>query len=46
MTSQPCREKNLPSEKLGDEETDAGIFSDITKLGSGIQCSPYLVMKS
>jgi hypothetical protein len=45
-TSQPCRGKNLPSEKLGDEGTDAGIFGDITKLGSGTQCNPYLEMKS
>jgi hypothetical protein len=46
MTSQPCQEKNLPSEKLGDEGTDAGIFGDITKLGSRTQRSPYLMMKS
>ena len=45
-TGQPCREKNLPSEKLGDEETDAGIFGDIMKLGSRTQRSPYLEMKS
>jgi hypothetical protein len=38
--------KNLPSEKLGDEGTDAGIFVDITKLGSGTQRNPYLGMKS
>jgi hypothetical protein len=35
MTSQPCWEKNLPSEKLVDEETDAEMFGDITRLGSG-----------
>jgi hypothetical protein len=45
-TSQPCQGKNLPSEKLGDEGTDAGIFDDITKLGSETQCSLYLRMKS
>ena len=45
-TSQPCQGKNLPSEKLGDEGTDAGIFVDITKLGSGTQRNPYLRMKS
>ena len=44
--SQPCQGKNLPSEKLGDEGTDARIFGDITKLGSGTQRSPYLGMKS
>jgi hypothetical protein len=45
MTSQPCRGKNLPIERLGDEGTDAGIFDDIMKLGSGTQRSPYLRMK-
>jgi hypothetical protein len=35
MMSQPCRGKNLLSEKLGDGGTDVGIFGDITKLGSG-----------
>jgi hypothetical protein len=45
-TSQPCQEKNLPSEKLSDKGTDVGIFDDITKLGSGTQRSPYLRMKS
>jgi hypothetical protein len=44
--SQPCQGKNLPSEKLGDKGTDAGIFSDITRLGSETQRSPYLRMKS
>jgi hypothetical protein len=43
--SQPSQGKNLPSEKLGDEGTDAGIFGDITELGSGTQRSPYLGMK-
>jgi hypothetical protein len=38
--------KNLPSEKLGDRETNARIFGDITKLGSGTQRSPYPEMKS
>jgi hypothetical protein len=46
MTSQPCQGKNLPSEKLDDGGIDAGIFSDITRLGSGTQCSPYLGMRS
>jgi hypothetical protein len=45
-TSPPCQGKNLPSEKLGDEGIDAGIFGDITKLGSGTQHNPYLEMKS
>jgi hypothetical protein len=44
--SQPCQGKSLPSEKLGDEGTDAGIFSDITRQGSGTQRSPYPRMKS
>jgi hypothetical protein len=44
-TSRPCRGKNLPSEKLGDEGTDAGIFGDITRLGSGTQHNLYLGMK-
>jgi hypothetical protein len=43
--SQPCRGKNLPSEKLNDKGTDAKIFGDITRLGSGTQRSPYLGMK-
>jgi hypothetical protein len=46
MTSQPCRGKNLPSEKLDDGGTDARIFDDITKLGSETQRSPYPGMKS
>jgi hypothetical protein len=46
MTSQPCRGKSLPSEKLDDGGTNAEIFGDITKLGSGTQRSPYPGMKS
>jgi hypothetical protein len=45
-TSPPCQGKNLPNEKLGDEGIDAGIFGDITKLGSRTQHNPYLEMKS
>jgi hypothetical protein len=45
-TSQPCLGKNLLSEKLADGGTDAEIFSDITKLGNGTQCSLYPEMKS
>jgi hypothetical protein len=45
-TSQPCQGKNLPSEKLVDEGTDAGIFGDITRLGSETRRSPYPGMKS
>jgi hypothetical protein len=37
--------KSLPSEKLDDEGTDAGVFGGITKLESGTQRSPYLGMK-
>jgi hypothetical protein len=44
--NQPCQGKNLLSEKLGDEGTDAGIFSDITRLGRWTQRIPYLGMKS
>jgi hypothetical protein len=44
-TSQPCRGKNLPNVKHVDEGTDARIFGDITRLGSGTQRSPYLRMK-
>jgi hypothetical protein len=44
--SQPSQGKNLPSEKLDDEGTDARIFGDITKLGSRTQRSLYLGMKS
>jgi hypothetical protein len=43
--SRPCRGKNLPSEKLDDEGTDAKIFDNITKLGSETQRSPYPEMK-
>jgi hypothetical protein len=43
--SRPCRGKSLPSEKLGAEGTDAGIFGDITRLGSETQHNPYLGMK-
>jgi hypothetical protein len=45
-TSQPCQGKNLPSKKLDDGGTDAGIFGDITRLGRGTQRSPYPGMKS
>jgi hypothetical protein len=34
MTSRPCKGKNLPSVKHGDEGTYAGMFGDITRLGS------------
>jgi hypothetical protein len=37
--------KSLPSEKHDDEGTDARIFGDIMRLGSGTQRSPYLGMK-
>jgi hypothetical protein len=43
--SQPCQEKNHPSEKPGDGEIDAEIFGDITRLGSETQRSPYPGMK-
>jgi hypothetical protein len=43
--SRPCKGKNLPSVKHGDEGTNAGIFSDITRLVSGTQRSPYPGMK-
>jgi hypothetical protein len=46
MTIQPCQGKNLPSEKLGDEGTDARIFGDITRLGSETRRWPYPGMKS
>jgi RNA recognition motif-containing protein len=45
-TSQPCKGKNLPSEKLGDEGTYTRIFGDITRLGSETQRNPYPGMKS
>jgi hypothetical protein len=38
--------KNLPTEKLADGGTDAGIFGDITKPGNGIRRSLYPEMKS
>jgi hypothetical protein len=44
--SQPCLGKNLPSEKLTDGGTDAGIFGDITKPGNGIRRILYPKMKS
>jgi hypothetical protein len=44
-TSRLCKGKNLPSVKHDDEGTDAGMFSDITRLGSGIQRSLYPGMK-
>jgi hypothetical protein len=46
MTSQPCLGKNLLSEKPADGGTDAAIFGDITKLGSGSRHSLYPEMKS
>jgi hypothetical protein len=45
-TSQPCQEKNLPSGKLDDGGTNAGIFGNITRLGNRTQRSPYPGMKS
>jgi hypothetical protein len=45
-TSQPCQGKNLPSEKLGNEGTDARIFGDTTRLGNGTHRSPYPRVKS
>jgi hypothetical protein len=39
-TSRPCKEKNLPSVKHGDEGTDAEMFGDIARLGSRAQRSP------
>jgi hypothetical protein len=45
-TSQPCQRKNLPNEKLDDGGTDAGIFGDIMRLGSGTHRSLYPGMKS
>jgi hypothetical protein len=40
-TSQPCKEKNLPSVKHDDEGTDAEMFGDITRLESRTRHSPY-----
>jgi hypothetical protein len=34
-TSRLCKGKNLPSVKHNDEGTDAKMFGDITRLGSG-----------
>jgi hypothetical protein len=45
-TSQPYLGKNLLSEKLTDEGTDAEIFDDITKLGNRTRHSLYPEMKS
>jgi hypothetical protein len=45
-TSQLCLRKSLLSEKLTDGGTDAGMFSDITKLGSGTWHNLYPKMKS
>jgi hypothetical protein len=39
--SQPCRGKNLPSVKRGDEGTDAGMCGDITRLGNGTRRNLY-----
>jgi hypothetical protein len=39
--SRPCKGKNLPSVKLGDEGTNAGMFGDITRFGTGTRHSPY-----
>jgi hypothetical protein len=44
--NQPRQEKNLFSENLADEGTDAEIFGDITKPESGTRRSPYHEMKS
>jgi hypothetical protein len=41
----PCRERNLPSATLGDEETGAGTCGDITKPKNGTQRNPSLGMK-
>jgi hypothetical protein len=43
--SRPCKGKNLPSVKHGDEGTDAGMFGDITRLRSRTQRSSYPGMK-
>jgi hypothetical protein len=39
--SQPCHGKNHPSEKPDDGEIDAEILSDIMRMGSETQRSPY-----
>jgi hypothetical protein len=44
--NQPRQEKNLFSENLADEGTDAEIFGDITKPESRTRHSPYHEMKS
>jgi hypothetical protein len=44
--NQPHQEKNLFSENLADEGTDARIFGDITKPESGTQRSPCHDMRS
>jgi hypothetical protein len=44
-TSRPCKGKNLPSVKHDDEGTDAGMFGDIMRLGSGTRRSPCPGMK-
>jgi hypothetical protein len=44
--NQPCREKNLFSGNLADEETYAEIFGDITKSESGTRRSPCHEMRS
>jgi hypothetical protein len=46
MTSQPCLEKNLLSEKLADGGTNAGMFGDIMKLENETRRSLYLEMRS
>jgi hypothetical protein len=38
--------RTFPTRSSCDGGTDAGIFGDITKLGSGTQHSPYPEMKS
>jgi hypothetical protein len=45
-TSQPCLGKNLLSEKLADEGTDAGMLDDIMKLENETQRSLYREMRS
>jgi hypothetical protein len=44
--NQPRQEKNLFSENLADEGTDAEIFGDITKLESGTRRSSCHEMRS
>jgi hypothetical protein len=45
MMNPPCKGRNLPSAKLSDRETDAGMCGEITKLENETQRSPYLGMK-